>query len=239
MGFHSERAAAGQGLSGLNKWWLQVQSETSAGLHPDQNSACLWDHASIPARIQLPGNTSCPPEHCETDGPPSVASLATFTDHVQTLTNHSAVVLDSNGCYHQSAMTEWPASRWQWRGCLQRAEQAVGESKLWETWLQNQDLLQDYTNILMLGQGCLGPATLCGSCRERIFSNEAYQEWLELSHSANILQPSMWKTAGARALNRWWEECLRASLSVNLRSGDGVDALTKQTIFFSVYFTLS
>ena len=74
MGFHSERAAAGQGLSGLNKWWLQVQSETSAGLHPDQNSACLWDHASVPAWIQLPGNTSCPPERCETDGPLSVAS---------------------------------------------------------------------------------------------------------------------------------------------------------------------
>ena len=28
----------------------------------------------------------------------------------------------------------------------------MGESKLWETWLQNQDQLQDYTNILMLAK---------------------------------------------------------------------------------------
>ena len=34
----------------------------------------FWDHSSVPAWIQLPGNTSRPPERCETDGPPSVAS---------------------------------------------------------------------------------------------------------------------------------------------------------------------
>ena len=58
-----------------------------------------------------------------------------------------AVVLDLNGCDCHDAVTELPAVR-----VAMMRMPAGGQSKVWENWLQDQDQLQDYPNILMLAQ---------------------------------------------------------------------------------------
>ena len=143
-------------------------------------------------------------------------SLATFgTDLVKTLTDHFAVILESKGCNRQAAITnEWPAVK-----VAVRRMPAGEKSKLWETWLQDEDRLQDYPNLLMLAETVL-VLPLSTAAVERGFSamKRIKNDWrssLTVDTLSKLMYislegPSVEEYDGASALDRWWEGSQRA-----------------------------